>query len=343
MKSILLLSIIFGVSIANRIVIWNHCPFTIWPGVQSNQGHPLPAGGGFQLDAYKAVYFDVPGNWVGRIWARTKCEGGHCETGDCGKLIFWKKQNNQDALYYNFWKNHLGNRIQCNGAGGQPPASLAEIQFQGSGGQDFYDVSLVDGYNLPIAFFPSQGTPSCGVAGVAQTIKVQGIKFKGIHDLGHYAIRPAIVKNRTSSYQHNQTKSNCGAAGCNRDLNAICPGELAIKNSAGWTIACKSACLAFNTDQYCCRGAYGTSDKCNPSDWPVNYPAIFKKACPAAYSYAYDDRSSLFTCKSGQYQITFCPWTDKCWKISCSYQITFSQLHFDSISKTFKWIKLFKW
>ena len=88
MKSILFLSLIFGVSIANRIVVWNHCPFTIWPGVQNNPGHPLPAGGGFQLDSYKAAYFDVPGNWAGRIWARTRCESGRCETGDCGKFIF---------------------------------------------------------------------------------------------------------------------------------------------------------------------------------------------------------------------------------------------------------------
>lgn len=52
---------------------------------------------------------------------------GHCATGDCG------------------------GRIECNGAGGVPPATLAEFQFDGHGGLDYYDVSLVDGYNLPMA------------------------------------------------------------------------------------------------------------------------------------------------------------------------------------------------
>lgn len=77
------------------------------------------------------------------------------------------------------------------------------------------------------------------------------------------------------------------------------------------TVACKSACLAFNTDQYCCRGAYKTSDTCKPNSWPKNYAAIFKNACPAAYSYAYDDSSSTFVCRgintpSAAYQVQFC-------------------------------------
>lgn len=38
-------------------------------------------------------------------------------------------------------------------------------------------------------------------------------------------------------------------------------------------VACKSACLAFNTDQYCCRGAYGTPDTCQASQ----YGKIFKQ------------------------------------------------------------------
>ncbi|KAL9244029.1 hypothetical protein vseg_017846 [Gypsophila vaccaria] len=35
---------------------------------------------------------------------------------------------------------------------------------------------------------------------------------------------------------------------------------------------------------------------------------VFKKACPRAYSYAYDDKSSTFTCGgSPDYTITLCP------------------------------------
>ncbi|BAF26073.1 Os10g0147200, partial [Oryza sativa Japonica Group] len=36
---------------------------------------------------------------------------------------------------------------------------------------------------------------------------------------------------------------------------------------------------------------------------------FFKAACPRAYSYAYDDSTSTFTCAAGatDYAITFCP------------------------------------
>jgi hypothetical protein len=62
------------------------------------------------------------------MWARTGCSFdekgvGPCEVGDCG------------------------NKLQCNGAGGVPPVSLAEFTI---GDTDFYDVSFVDGANVPI-------------------------------------------------------------------------------------------------------------------------------------------------------------------------------------------------
>lgn len=162
-----------------------------------------------------------------------------------------------------------GNKIECNGAGGVPPVSLAEATFTGAGGLDFYDVSLVDGYNLPVRMAPTGGyTPGDG---------------------GPY---------------------DCKAAGCVSDLNQICPPELAVRNGAGATVACMSACTHFNTDEYCCRGAYGTPDTCKSSAWPVDYPAVFKRACPQAYSYAYDDQKSTFTCRGDpdtHYDVTFCP------------------------------------
>ena len=34
--------------------------------------------------------------------------------------------------------------------GGNPPVSLFEVTFDGYGNIDYYDISLVDGYNLPI-------------------------------------------------------------------------------------------------------------------------------------------------------------------------------------------------
>lgn len=69
-----------------------------------------------------------PDNWAGRFWARTYCDpnSNTCVTGDCGA------------------------QLECNGAGGNPPVTLAEITLQGDGGNDFYDISLVDGYNVGV-------------------------------------------------------------------------------------------------------------------------------------------------------------------------------------------------
>ncbi len=45
---------------------------------------------------------------------------------------------------------------------------------------------------------------------------------------------------------------------------------------------------------------------CDPTKWPVDYAAVFKKAEPYAYSYAYDDATSTFTCTGEcDYRITF--------------------------------------
>ncbi|CAG9840622.1 unnamed protein product [Diabrotica balteata] len=213
----------------------------VWVGIQGNPGHPHLEGGGFKLAQGQSRTIGAPDNWAGRFWGRTWCDDGsnHCLTGDCG------------------------NRVQCNGAGGVPPASLAEITMKGAGGLDFYDISFVDGYNIAISFEPVGG---------------QG-------DGGQYS---------------------CKRAQCLRHLNDGCPNELKVMGPNGFAIACKSACLAFNTDQYCCRGAFGTPETCKSSTWPRNYPQeVFKSQCPDAYSYAYDDHKSTFTCKASKYIVQF--------------------------------------
>ncbi|KAI8548770.1 hypothetical protein RHMOL_Rhmol07G0299600 [Rhododendron molle] len=91
---------------------------------------------------------------------------------------------------------------------------------------------------------------------------------------------------------------DCQYAGCIADLNAIYPPELQV-TSAGSVVACE----AFNTPQYCCTGNYSMPATCPPTQ----YSELFKQACSDAYSYAYDDASSTFTCTGADYLITFCP------------------------------------
>nr|CAD1838685.1 unnamed protein product [Ananas comosus var. bracteatus] len=173
-------------------------------------------GRGFALKAGQSIVFTAPVGWSGRIWARTGCDfdsagNGSCQTGACGSSL------------------------KC-GASGKPPATLAEFTLAAL---DFYDVSLVDGFNLPVTVTPVNAQ--------------QGGK-------------------------------NCSAAGCDRDLRTDCPAELAVREG-GRTVACRSACDVFDTDQYCCRGVFGNAATCQPTF----YSKKFKDACPTAYSYAYDD------------------------------------------------------
>ncbi|MQL41280.1 hypothetical protein EI012_25510 [Escherichia coli] len=53
----------------------------------------------------------------------------------------------------------------------------------------------------------------------------------------------------------------------------------------------------------------GTSSLARVLAWlSTNYSQFFEQQCPDAYSYAYDDKSSTFTCSARpDYAITFCP------------------------------------
>ncbi|AAF78382.1 T10O22.21 [Arabidopsis thaliana] len=96
----------------------------------------------------------------------------------------------------------------------------------------------------------------------------------------------------------------CSYAGCVSDLNQMCPVGLQVRSRNGKrVVACKSACSAFNSPQYCCTGLFGNPQSCKPTA----YSKIFKVACPKAYSYAYDDPTSIATCSKANYIVTFCP------------------------------------
>ena len=93
---------------------------------------------------------------------------------------------------------------------------------------------------------------------------------------------------------------SCTTAGCTANLNPGCPDDLKIWDG-GNVVACKSYCLAYNTDQYCCRGACNDPNVCKSSP----SAGFFKSNCPGAYSYAYDDGTSTFTCQNTDYDIIF--------------------------------------
>ncbi|OEL27234.1 Thaumatin-like protein 1 [Dichanthelium oligosanthes] len=234
---------------SKSFTIINNCGYTVWPGILSGAGSAALDTTGFQLAPGQSRTLSAPAGWSGKLWGRTLCSTDDstgkftCVTGDCGSG----------------WQD-------CAGGNAAPPATLAEFTLDGSGGgMDFYDVSLVDGYNLPMLVAPEAAAPG----------------------------------------------GNCAPTGCMVDLNGACPADLRVTSAAAaggaGGVACKSACDAFGSAQYCCSGEYGSPSTCKPSA----YSQFFKNACPRAYSYAYDDATSTFTCAGGgtTYTITFCPST----------------------------------
>ncbi|PWA94612.1 thaumatin [Artemisia annua] len=227
---LLMFFILKGVSGATFTFV-NKCSYTVWPGIL---GQPVLDTTGFELISRNSRSLQAPSGWSGRFWGRTGCNFNgsgptSCATADCGT-----------------------GQIECNGAGATPPTTLAEFTLGSSTTtQDFYDVSLVDGYNIQMIVEVNGGT------------------------------------------------GGCATTGCVDDLNQRCPTELRVASGAG----CRSACEAFGTAEYCCKGEFGSPQSCQPTA----YSQVFKAACPRSYSYAYDDATSTFTCSGADYVITFCP------------------------------------
>lgn len=129
---------------SSTFTLVNKCSYTVWPGVLSGAGTPQISPTGYILQPGESTSIPVPASWSGRIWGRTLCTQDSsgkfsCLTGDCASST-----------------------LDCSGAGAIPPATLAEFTLNGAGGLDFFDVSLVDGYNLPMMISPRGGTNGAG-------------------------------------------------------------------------------------------------------------------------------------------------------------------------------------
>ncbi|CAL1401123.1 unnamed protein product [Linum trigynum] len=137
------------ISNANVIDIFNNCPYTVWAA-------STPIGGGRRLDPYQTwTIYPPAGTSMARIWGRTNCNfdasgRGWCQTGDCGGVL------------------------NCNGWG-VPPNTLAEYALNQFSNLDFYDISLVDGFNIPMIFTPTNnvGSGNCQSLTCAADINTQ--------------------------------------------------------------------------------------------------------------------------------------------------------------------------
>lgn len=130
-----------------QLILVNNCKESIWPGILGTAGHETPHKGGFRLFSGEQTVLEVPHKWSGRIWPRQGCcfnqttSKGSCLTGDCAGLL------------------------QCNGVGGVPPATVVEMTLGTmESSLHYYDVSLVDGFNVPVSMAPVGSSAGCGVA-----------------------------------------------------------------------------------------------------------------------------------------------------------------------------------
>jgi len=135
---------------ARTFTVSNGCPFTIWPAIFTDltvATNVPDQPTGWEAPANSSVSFSVPDNWkAGRIWGRRNCDfsvnpgPNSCATGGCN-----------------------GGLLCDNATGtGVPPVTVAEWTLQGDQNQDFYDVSLVDGSDLPMQITTSVGCPEPG-------------------------------------------------------------------------------------------------------------------------------------------------------------------------------------
>lgn len=207
--------------------------------------------------------------------------------------------------------------MECKGAG-EVPTTLAEFTLAGSHDLSYYDISLVDGYNLPMAIVllansnseaedlpPNQTNPSC----VASIGDLAGPDHDPYSDsqtfLGTDSNTPMPFNSASTSH---------------KDVSKWCPWDLQVSppSSPGAGVypypdgnvqrpafsPCYSACAKYNEPAYCCTGKYDGPSKCSSN----YYSKAAKAVCPDAYSFAYDDQDSTFSVPEGAgFQVVLCP------------------------------------
>ncbi|MBN1165508.1 MAG: thaumatin family protein [Methanospirillaceae archaeon] len=218
---------------------------------------PLPYDGGFVLGPGESKDVTVKvtkerittGSGNLKLWARTGCK----PTGDPDYPIVCDTAN-CDMDYA------VHSRVECGGLGSRLPATVAEITFNGAFGLDSYDISLVDGWNVPMFLEPISGNYNrtnepnkCTCSG----------GFRDLAPLAEQEIPKMVYK-------------------------------VDEKPAAVWSACAYSRIVEQNpNDAYCCTGEFHDAKKCqdNAGNWPADYKtaSFFQNYYPKAYAFAYGD------------------------------------------------------
>ncbi|KAM6556830.1 hypothetical protein CsatB_003849 [Cannabis sativa] len=190
---LLLFSTIVYFTHAARFDIKNNCPYTVWAAATP--------GGGKKLNTYDVWAIDMKPGTNGRIWARTGCSfneagNGTCETGDCGGVL------------------------ECEGSGGQPPNTLAEFSLD-TANKDFFDISLVDGFNVPIDFSSTSAQCTRSIECVADINNECTAELKV--KTGSVGCNNPCTVFRTDEYCCTSGPDNCKPTNFSRFFKTRCP------------------------------------------------------------------------------------------------------------------------
>jgi hypothetical protein len=269
-----------GGSNTTPLIIINQCPDDIYPaiGTQSGTG---PSTNGFLLNSGDRNNLTVSQDWQGRVWGRANCsfssnggpaDGGYkaCGSGDCN------------------------GQLNCL-VGGDTPVTLAEFTLSAGDQQTYYDISLVDGYNIPMAIVletngqahldeipPNLTNPSC----------VATVGLLAPQDFDPYTSPSAKFLNTNESFMlpldskvdYDQVNTWCPWNLMVNQPKAPDDGVYTYPDSNVQRPAfnpCLSACAKFNKPEDCCQGEYNSPSKCVPSEYSKSAKAV----CPDAYSY----------------------------------------------------------
>ncbi|XP_045814061.1 pathogenesis-related thaumatin-like protein 3.5 isoform X2 [Trifolium pratense] len=132
-------------SYSATFTIVNKCSLTVFPAIFHGFGTSLPSTTGFSLDPGESNVLAMPRSWSGRLWGRTHCS--HHSNGNFSCLT-----GGGDCA---------SSTMECNGGNASSPATFAEFNLNAkSSGFDFFRISLVNGYNLPMVVEPQVGNGS---------------------------------------------------------------------------------------------------------------------------------------------------------------------------------------
>jgi len=281
----------------------NSCKEDVWVGFVGQNGSPPLFGGGYQLSAGDTKIVLVPVGHSGRIWPRTGCTfnaDGHCASGNCCLTGGCLESDNKTF------------GLKC-GYSGAAPVSLLEWTLDatsGFGPIDYYDMSFVDGWSVPISIEP--------VAGTYNTEKDPGIGSWWCEQDGCTASAPICPQ----PFQVNGSPLSC---------NSPCQAAVNAKSADAEKLCCTCSLTdPITCPESKCAGHYGCTPyhtpsypsnmTCNPWDpdpnrsWDsdsLTYISAVHSSCPKVYAWQFDDVKATFNCRRTNglvdYKVEFCP------------------------------------